>query len=231
MNEELTARVVAPIELPPAPDPDPDTDPISLAVVTEVVEQGYEEATVDGVIRRAGVSREDFNGRFASLDACALDTYERLIVDFKRRVGSAFNEQRQWPAALRAAAYASTDWMTERPQAAAFGSAEVLKMRSELARVRREEIIGFCAELVDRGREVAADPGAIPDTAPIVAIGAIAQLLTHRVQEGVEIHFPAVVPEMMHRIVSSYLGAEAAEAEWTAPRPSSQFLSPDGKRW
>ena len=210
---------VAPIELPPPPDPNPDSDPISVAVVAEVAERGYEQASVDGVVRRAGVSQEEFDRRFDSLDACALDTYERFIADFKRQVGSAFNAQGEWPAALRAAAYASTDWMTERPLAAAFGSAGVMQMRSELARVRREEIIGFCAELVDRGREVVPDPDAIPESAPIVAIGAIAQLLTHRVQEGAAIHFPEVVPEMMHRIVSSYLGPEAAGAEWTAPRP------------
>jgi AcrR family transcriptional regulator len=219
MNTEMTARDVAPLALPPPPDPDPQADPLALAVVAEVVEEGYEGASEAGLIRRAEVSPEDFHRRFESLDACALDAYERLIADFQRQVGSAFNRQGEWPTALRAAAYTCVDWMMERPGTMAFGSTEVLKMRSELAQVRREEVMTFCAELIDRGREAASDPASIPDSASTFAVGAIAQLLTHRVQEGAEINPYEVIPEMMHRIVSIYLGAEAAEAEWTAPRP------------
>jgi AcrR family transcriptional regulator len=221
MNREPTARSVAPIALPAAPEPDPHVDPISIAVVAEMVEMGYEHATTAGVARRAGISSAELERHFESLDACALDAFERLIDDFRRRVGSAFNQQDEWPAALRASAYECADWMAEHPTAAAFGAAEVLKMRIELARVRREEVFGFCSELIDRGREAAPDPSLIPDSAPVVAIGAIAQLLTHRVQEGAGVQPHDVVPEMMNRIVATYLGPEAAEEEWTAERPTA----------
>jgi AcrR family transcriptional regulator len=219
LNIEPTAGNFAPLELPPPPDPDPLTDPLVGAVVAEVVESGYENATIAGLLRRAGVSLESFHARFETLEACALDSYERLIADFERRVGSSFNRQRDWPTALRAAAYTCVDWMVERPGTMAFGSAEVLKMPSELARVRREEVTAFCAELIDRGREAAPDPASIPESAPIFAVGAIVQLLTLRVQEGKTIQPYEVIPETMHRIVSIYLGPEAAEAEWSAPRP------------
>ena len=219
MNRELTVGSVAPIALPPAPDPNPHRDPIALAIVAEMTEMGYERSTVAGVIRRAAIPAEEFERRYEDLDDCALDAYERLIADFTRQVGTAFNEQGEWPAALRAAAYSCADWMTERPAMTAFGSAEVLKMRSELARVRREEVFGFCAELIDRGREAAPDPSSVPESAPIFAIGGIAQLLTHRVQEDAEVDIRVAIPEMMHRIVCIYLGDEIAEAEWDAPRP------------
>jgi AcrR family transcriptional regulator len=219
MNRHLTLKGVTPIKLPPEPEPHPDSDPLAAAVVAEMTEEGYERATIAGLIRRAGVSREEFDCRFDSLDACALDTYERLIADFERRLGSAFNQHRDWPSALRAAAYACADWLSERPGVISFGTAEVLKMRSELARVRREEAIAFCVELVDRGREVAPDPDSIPSSAPVVATGSIAQLLTHRVQEGAKIDPYKAVPEVMNRIVTQYLGTETGEAEWTAPPP------------
>lgn len=207
------------MRLPPPPQPHLDPDPLAAAVIAEMAEEGYERATISGVIRRAGVSRDEFDRRFDTLDACALDTYERLIADFERRLGLAFNRQGEWPRALRAAAYECADWLMERPGVIAFGTAEVLKMRSELARVRREEAIAFCAELVDRGREVAPDPDSVPSAAPIIATGSIAQLLTHKVQEGARIDPRKAIREVMHRIVTVYLGAEAAEAEWTAPRP------------
>lgn len=222
MNRESTVRSVAPIELPPAPEPDPSADPLATAVVTEVHEGGYEAATVESVVKRARISREEFDRRFESLDACVLDTYERLIADYEKRVGAAFNRHATWPEALRAAAYETADWMTEYPDRVAFGAAEVLAVPDEMVRVRREGVFDFCAEMIDRGREVAADPESIPDSAPTIAIGAIMQLLTHRLQEGAAIDPPAVIPEMMNRIVAIYLGAEVAEAEWTAPRPAAE---------
>jgi hypothetical protein len=141
-----------------------------------------------------------------------------------QQVGSAFNDQSEWPSALRAAAYATTDWLVDNPELASFGLVGVLALPDEMVRVRREESLEFCGQMIDRGREVAGDPDSIPDSAPTFAIGAITQLLTHRLQEEATVDPPALVPEMMFRIVSIYLGPEAAELEWTAERPAPRRL-------
>jgi len=228
MNQELSVRAVAPIELPPAPAPRPQEDALTRAAIAEMVEKGYTATTVQSVVERAGVSREEFDRRFESLDQCALDSFERIIASFKRWVGSAFNAERDWPSALRAAAYATTDWMEENPEATAFGMIEVLKIPGEMPRVRREETFDFCSRMIDRGREAAPDPEAIPELAPTFAIGAVTQLLTHRLQEEAAVDPPAVVPEMLVRIVEIYLGPEAAEAEWAAERPPRERLLGEG---
>jgi|GEM_PF-1726408 len=219
MNRESTVGAVAPIELPAPPEPRPQDDPIAAAVIGEIVEKGYEETTVEGVVRRAGVSRQEFDHRFESLGHCALDAFERWIVDFKRRVGVAFNSQEDWQSGLRAAAYATADWMEDNPLVVPFGMVEVLKTPGDMGGVRREETFAFCAEMIDRGRLAAPDPDAVPDSAPTFAIGAITQLLTHRLQEGADVEPRTVIPEMMVRVVRIYLGDEAAEAEWTAEPP------------
>lgn len=209
--------MTAPLELPPAPDPDPHQDPLAAAVVAEICEGGYEAATEAGVIRRAGVTEEEFRRRFSGLDDCALDCYERYIADFERRTGSAFNGQDEWPASLRAAAYAAVDWMAEHPEQMRFGGAEVLKIPNGLGQVRRDEVLEFCATMIDRGRAVA--PEGVPESASIAAVGSVGQLLMQRLQEGVEINFNEVVPELMYRIVSVYLGEEAARAELSVGPP------------
>jgi len=210
---------VAPIELPPPPDPRPQDDPIACAVIAEIVEKGYEGTSIEEVVLRAGASREDFDRRFESLEHCALDSFERVIADYERQVGGAFNREADWPAALRAAAYATTDWMEENPAMTSFGLVDALKLPGEMVRVRREETFEFCSQMIDRGREVAPHPEAIPDSAPTFAIGAVTQLLTHRLQEEADVDPPAVVPEMLVRVVDIYLGEEAAQLEWTAERP------------
>lgn len=220
MNRELTFGAVAPIELPAAPDPDPCDDPLAIAVIAEMVEKGYEGSAVEGVVARAGVSRAEFDRRFGSLELCVLDSFERFIADFELRVGTAFNSQPDWPAGLRAAAYATADWMEENPLVVAFGMVDVLKMPGEMGRVRREEAFAFCARMIDRGRAVSSNPDAIPKFADTFSIGAVTQLLTHRLQEEAEVEPRDVIPEMMNRVVGIYLGSEPAAAEWTAEPPA-----------
>lgn len=219
MDRESTTGAVDPIELPPPPDPDPCADPVVSALLAEVVKNGYERTSVENVVQRAGISREEFDRRFGGLEDCTLDCLERLIAEFTFRVGTAFNGQSDWPSALRAAAYETADLLDRYPLITAFGMLDVLKMPGEMARVRREGSFIFCAQMIDRGRWAAPDPEAVPESASVFAIGAITQLLTHRLQEAAEIDFHAVVPEMMSRVVGIYLGAEAAEAEWAAERP------------
>jgi AcrR family transcriptional regulator len=208
-----------PVPLPPPPAFDPFADPLAEAVVDEVVERGYAAATVAGVVERAGIGREEFEGRFVDLEDAALRVYEAFIADFERRVGIAYNAEAGWQAGLRAAAYVTADWMATNPNLVRFGTVEVLEMRSEMARVRREEVFVYCARLIDGGRDEAPDPSAVPDSAPVVAIGSIMQLLTHRVQKGMEIDAHGMVPEMMYAAVRPYLGEERAREELTLPRP------------
>lgn len=208
-----------PIELPAMPDPDPFSDPISLAIVAEAFDWGYPNLEIDDVTRRAEITVAEFHSRYVDLDHCALDTFERLNADFQRRVGEAFNRESDWRRALRAAAYETASWFEEHPRAIRYGTTEVLRMRNEMVRVRREEVIAFGAEMIDRGREVAPDPSAVPDGASTVAIGSIVQFLTRRMQEGVEIRFPEAAGESLYGVVRTYLGEDAAREELSLPPP------------
>lgn len=215
---ELRREGLLEIELPPAPVIDPDNDPVALALVAEAADRGYESVTVDDVVRRAKVTREKFFRRFTDLENCALQIYEAHIAAYSRRAGGAFNRHSEWRAALRAAAYETADWMEEDPRRVRFGIAEVLKLKSEMARVRREETFVFCARMIDAGRSFAPDPEAIPKAASMIAIGSVVQLLSHRLQAGEPIRPRAIVPEMMFGVVRTYLGDEAAREE-LAMRP------------
>lgn len=208
-----------PIALPPPLTRDPFADPLARAIVDEVAERGYAATTVSRVVARAGVGREEFDRRFTDLEDAALRTFEAFIVDFERRVGLAFNAETDWRSALRAAAYETADWIAANPSLVRFGTVKVLEMRSEMARVRREEATIFCAKLVDAGRFEAPDPAAVPESAAIVAIGSIMQMITHRLQQGIDIDAYATVREMLYAAVRPYLGEELAREELTLARP------------
>jgi AcrR family transcriptional regulator len=204
--------------------PDPFSDPVADALVEIVTERGYEATSVEAVIERAGVTRTEFRGRFADKEDCVQQVFEAFIDDFLRQVRGAFEAEAGWPTSLRAAAYATTDWMDDHPDTARFGMVDVLAARNEMIRVRREEIFQYCAGLIDAGRAVAPDPAAVHEAAAVMAIGAVVQIVTRRMQVGEDLEFGRLVPELMYGAVRPYLGEEAARAELGAPRPPRRRL-------
>lgn len=208
-----------PPALRPRPERDPFEDPIATAIVDLVVERGYAAATVEEAIERAGISRAEFDRRFTGKEDCVLKVYEAFIAHFENAVQDAFDAQPAWPASLRAAAYAASEWMAKHPNQMRFGAVEVLAAESEMIRVRREEVAQFCMGLVDAGRAVAPDPDAVPDSAPVMVIGSILQLLTHRLEKDPEVDPVGVTPELMYQAVRPYLGEEIARRELSEPQP------------
>lgn len=211
--------------LRPRPDPDPFEDPIATAIVDVVVERGYAAATVEEAIERAGISRAEFDRRFAGKEDCVLKVYEAFIAHFEHAVQDAYDGQMGWRDSLRAAAYAASEWMAEHPNQMRFGAVEVLAAESEMIRVRREEVAQFCLGLVDLGRAEAPDPDAVPESAAVMVIGSVLQTLTNRLEKHGEVDPVGATPEMMYQAVRPYLGEEMAREELTAPRPTPRAQS------
>jgi AcrR family transcriptional regulator len=193
--------------------------PLAAAVVAEVAERGYPDAEVAGIVRRAGVSREEFDALFADKAEAVLRVFEAYIDDFERYLQAAYDGSPGWPANLRAAAYATVAWTRRNPDATRFGMFAVLEA-GEMARVRREEVFRWSAGLVDAGRDVAPDPGAVPEAAALIAVGAIVEVLNRDGQGTLEADPLDLVPEMMYAAVRPYLGEEAARAELRLPPPA-----------
>jgi AcrR family transcriptional regulator len=74
------------------------------AIARVVAERGYEAATVADVVRAAGVSRSTFYERFASKEACFLESYRHAVdvVDDRIRAAVHAAHPSGWRAQLRA---------------------------------------------------------------------------------------------------------------------------------
>lgn len=192
-----------------------------MALVDVVAERGYEAATLDEILGRAGVTRAEFFRRFGDKEDCVRDCFEAFTEDWHFRIDSAYCAFADWRTSLRAAAYEVADWMAENPNLIRFGMVEVLKAENEMIRVIREDAVRYGAGLVDRGREEAADPAKIPEAAAVMAVGSMVQLLTHRLQTGVAVDPAEMVPQMMYMATRPYVGEELAKQELTLPRPTA----------
>ena len=192
--------------------------PIAPAVMEVLRERGYRGASSEEFARRAGIERLEFERLFRDRDDAILRVYEAFIDDFMARVQAAFQSVLPWPANLRAAAYEVTRWMRDYPSATWFGNVGIAEA-PELGRVRREELFKWCAELIDRGREVAPDPAAVPEAAPLIAVGAVIDISRRQQQGSLEVDPAAMVPSLMYAAVRPYLGEEAALRELEIPPP------------
>lgn len=209
-----------PIPLPAPPSPDPYADPIALAVIAEVNARDG-EASLAGILSRADVSIEEFYRRFTGFEDCLVDSFDRFVAVFERRIGSAFNLQPDWRSSLRMAAYETADWMDERPDLVTFGMMKVLQTNIEMARVIRERAFIFCGDLIDAARKEPEIGFGHDKATAMYAVGSIMQLLTHRLQAGEDYDPHAIVPEMMYSVVRTYMGDGPAEEELTIGRPTS----------
>lgn len=107
-------------------------------------------------------------------------------------------------------------WIEDNPYGYEFGMLRALDV-GEMARLRREELFTWCAELIDAGREVAPDPGAVPRAASLIAVGAVVEMLSLHAAGELEAGLAETVPELMYGAVLPYLGEEAAREELAHP--------------
>jgi AcrR family transcriptional regulator len=192
--------------------------PASAAMMAVIRERGFELAGVEELIARSGMERGEFERQFSGKADAVLRIFEAFIDDFQARVAAAFASEDRWPTNLRAAAYEVARWMREYPDYTWFGLVGVLEAQ-ELGRVRREEVFRWAGGLIDQGRAVAPDPDSVPRSAPLIAVGAIAETSRRRQEGPVGADPVAGVPELMYGAVRPYLGEEAARAELEIPPP------------
>lgn len=199
--------------------------PISAAVMATIFDRGYAEASVAEFARRAGIANVEFESHFTDKGEATLRVFEAYIDEFVERVGGAYAKVPGWPDNLREAAYETARWILDHPAVTWFGMVGVLEA-GDMARARRDQVFRWTASLIDAGRTAAPDPGAVPRSAALMAVGAIAEALRRSQEDGLEINLAATLPRMMYAAVRPYLGEDEARAELTIPLPAD--LQPRG---
>lgn len=204
---------------PPLEGPALFRHPLAPAVMAVLAECGYPAATVEEFIDRAGIQPADFDGQFRDKPDLVMRVFEAYIDDFEAKVRGAYATTSSWPDNLRDAAYEVTRWIRDYPDATWFGMVGVLEA-GEMARVMREGVFRWCAQMIDDGRAASPRPESVPLGAPLLAIGAIVEILTRQVQGTIIADPVETVPKMMYGAVRPYLGEEAARRELAIPPPA-----------
>src|SRR5919112_6755032 len=150
------------------------------AVGRAVAERGYAAATIDDIVRRAGVSKATFYDHFADKQDCFLAAYEAASEELLERVQEAHASHADWLGRTRAGIRAYLRWLAAEPALARVFLIEVAAAGPQ-ALERREALRDRYAELL---RELQDPRIGVPDEIFHAVVAAADDLVVRRLREG-----------------------------------------------
>jgi len=201
-----------------APTPDATLREGEMEGVLHVVgELGYRGASVRAVLEYSGGHRNQFYKHFDSLEDCFQQAYsawiERLGVSLLEAAVSAPG----WPAGVRAGLIRLFQFVSEQPAVARALFIEV-QVVGGAAVAEHDGAVERLAQALDSVRGEIKPDQAPPQTTGIFVVGGFEACICDVLAAGDASRIWDTLPELMHLAVGSYLGKEAAEAEFEAAK-------------
>lgn len=173
-------------------------------------EQGYHDASIAEVIKRAGVTRKAFYKLFEDKEQCFIQAYERDLARLLTLTLEAFETQDEWADRVRAALSALLHALARDPAAARLCFIEVMTAGAGAIAARNEAMRGFTI-VFDTGR--LEDDRARPPALALNMVGGMSEIIHREIASGRAEDLPNVLPDLMYTSVLPILGPEAAERE------------------
>jgi AcrR family transcriptional regulator len=182
------------------------------AMLLVVGARGYEKATVQEVLERSGISRDRFQRRFGSKEACFARAYEVAAERTCAEVLEAGRGAESWRAGFRAALARLLCTVAEQPLMARALLIEVRAARGD-AWAKHQQLVERFAAAVDLARrEPGARPGATPLTAQFV-VGSVEEAICTEIGAGRTAAVERLLPDLAHLAVLQYFGEDEAWLE------------------
>jgi AcrR family transcriptional regulator len=186
------------------------------AVGRAVAEKGYSRATIDDIVRGAGVSKKTFYDHFSDKLDCFLAAYEAASDELLSRLREAQSSDAGWLERTRAGIAAYLRWLAAEPALARVFLIEVAAA-GPVAAERRERIRDRYADVLrelqdDARAEIPALPR-LPAEVFHALVAAVDELVVRRIRESGATALPELEPVLLYLQVALLAGPRvAAEA-------------------
>jgi AcrR family transcriptional regulator len=182
------------------------------AMLLTVGALGYEQANVQEVADRAGISRDQFHRRFGSKDECFGQAYEEAADRLCEELLEVGRQAATWRLGFRAALAELLRYVAEQPLLA---KALLIEVRAARGRAweAHQRLVERLMAAVDSARE---DPEALPSTSRMTAgfmIGAIEESVGLEIGAGRAAKVERLLPDLSHLVVLNYFGEDEAWLE------------------
>jgi AcrR family transcriptional regulator len=182
-------------------------------IAEAVAEHGYSGTTIAHITRAAAVSRRTFYEHFSSKDECFVAAYDTVMVELRERVTEAFEENDDWPQAIRGGIAAMLEFLAAEPNLARLCMVEALVAGPAVVE-RYDAAIQSFVPYFQKGRE-----GRPPEvlsrlsaTTEEALVGGMVSLISRRIIAGRAEELEELLPDLVEFTLTPYLGSAEAAA-------------------
>jgi AcrR family transcriptional regulator len=183
------------------------------AVGRAVAAKGYAAATIDDIVRGAGVSKKTFYDHFSDKLDCFLAAYETASDELLSRLREAQSSRDGWLERTRAGIVAYLRWLAAEPALARVFLIEV-GAAGPVAAERRERIRDRYAEVLrelqDDARAESPTLPRLPDEVFHALVAAIDEVVVRRIRESGGADLPELEPVLLHLHLALLAGPQVA---------------------
>jgi AcrR family transcriptional regulator len=186
---------------------------ILSATAELVAEQGYQEATIESIVRRARVGYATFYKHYQDKEAAFLALLDLAFEETCERVEEAYRrEAGAWPDQVGAGLAALFEDVAAHPAVARCCLDEALTAGPEAAALH-EVALRRLAALLRPGRELSPRRSALPDSLEETLAGGVVWVLNQHLIAGEAAKLRGLLPETIEFVLRPYVGEEEAARE------------------
>lgn len=183
---------------------------IVLALAEEIVEHGYRDVTVTGIVKRAGVSRNTFYDNFANKEECFLAASDLAGEEAMKHVADAVRVvPPEWADQVRAGIGAFLAYVASESALARVFVVESLAAGPAAAQ-RYERTVRAVAPFFRLGRRTREAGERLPPTLEETIVGGIFWVVYQRIVVGRPEELEGLLDELVEFALTPYLGVVAA---------------------
>ena len=183
------------------------------AVGRAVADKGYSGATIDDIVRAAGVSKMTFYQHFRDKEDCFVAAYEAAGEELFERVRAANTRPEGWLERTAAGIRAYLTWLAGDPALARAFLIEVAAAGPRAAECRervRDRYAELMRELEDDARADIPSLPRLPAEIFHALVAAVDDLVVRRIRESGAEDLPRLEPILLHLEVALLAGPEMA---------------------
>jgi AcrR family transcriptional regulator len=180
-------------------------------IAEAIAENGYSGTTIAHITRAAAVSRRTFYEHFSSKDECFVAAYDAVMKELQERVSGAFEEEDEWPRAIRAGIEAMLEFLAAEPNLARLCMVEALVAGPAVVERYDAAIQSFVPYFQEgrkgRSKEVLSR---LSPTTEEALVGGMVSLISRRIIAGKAEELEELLPDLVEFTLTPYLGSTEA---------------------
>jgi AcrR family transcriptional regulator len=189
------------------------------AMLEELAVSGYREASVERVLRKVGLSREEFERSFKDKDECLFAAFDLMVDRLVELAGEACDGADPWPDRVRSGLAAVLEAVAAEPLLARAVTRSFPGIRPA-AYQRYVELLSRFVPFMEDGREYSEVEEELPGEIELLAVGAAESIIFSEVDAGHGDALPTMLPEILFSVLVPFMGPDRAAEEMRSASPA-----------